>query len=70
MDLTTTIDTIRTEDKQPMVFLLANGEIWMQSSARSLRFHEGDTVRIKNATLGGYFMKADNGTNTRVKRIQ
>ncbi len=70
VDLTTTIRAIRTGDKQKMVFLLDNEEIWMQSSPRLLPFEEGDTVNIKNALLGGYFMRSTKGVSTRVKRIR
>lgn len=70
VDLTTTISAIRRGDKQKMVFLLANEQIWMQSSPRPLPFQEGDTVTIENASLGGYFMRTPQGTATRVRRIK
>ncbi|MCZ6854487.1 MAG: hypothetical protein O7G86_11270 [Gammaproteobacteria bacterium] len=70
VNLTTTIKAVRTGDKQKMVFLLANDEIWMQSTPRPLRFAEGDMVRIKSARLGGYFMHSESGTSTRVRRIR
>lgn len=70
VDLTTKISAIRRGDKQKMVFLLANEQIWMQSSPRPLPFQEGDTVTIENATFGGYFMRTPQGTATRVRRIK
>ena len=70
IDLTATIRHVRRGDKQRMVFLLDNEQIWMQSTPRSLPFKEGDEVTIKNAFFGGYFMRSDKGTGTRVKRIR
>lgn len=70
VDLTTVIRAVRAGEKQKMVFLLENGEIWMQSSPRPLPFREGDTVTIKNAMLGGYFMRSTAGVSTRVQKIQ
>ncbi len=70
VNLTATIRTIRRGDKQKMVFLLGNDEIWMQAIARQLPFHEGDNVTIKNGFMGGYFMKSESGTSTRVSRIK
>ena len=70
MNLTGTIVAIRRGDKQKMVFLLDNDQIWMQSNPRPLPFHEGDTVSIENATMGGYFMRSTRGMGTRVRRIR
>ena len=70
VDLTTTIVAVRRGEKQKMVFQLENEQIWMQSTPRPLPFEEGDTVSIKNATLGGYFMRSTKGTSTRVQRIR
>jgi hypothetical protein len=70
VNLTSTIVAIRNGDKQKMVFLLENDEVWMQAAPRRLPFQEGDTVTIRNATLGGYFMRSPRGTGTRVQRIR
>jgi len=69
VNFSSTIIAIQQGDKQKMVFLLENDEIWIQSSPRPLPFREGDTVTIENATVGGYFMRTPKGTATRVKRI-
>jgi len=70
VNLSSTIQAIRAGEKQKMVFLLDNEQIWMQSSPRSLPFETGDRITIKNALLGGYYMHSEKGTSTRVQRIQ
>jgi hypothetical protein len=64
------IRAIRRGDKQKMVFMLDNEEIWLQVEPRDLPFREGDTVTIKSGFFGGYFMRNDRGTSTRVSRIK
>ena len=70
LNLTSTIAAIRAGEKQKMVFRLENAQIWIQATPRPLPFREGDTVTIKNAFFGGYFMRSEKGTSTRVQRIQ
>lgn len=65
-----TITAIRRRESQSMVFLLANEQIWLQDSQRSLPFRVGDAVTITNGTIGGYFLTSDSGTKTRVRRIK
>jgi hypothetical protein len=68
--LKTSIKAIYRRDNQPMAFLLANEQIWLQDSDRQLPFRVGDVVTIKNGTFGGYFLTAEGGTKTRVRRIK
>ena len=70
IDFTTTIAAIRAEDQKKMVFRLENGQIWIQTSPRTMDFSEGDTVTIKSARMGGFIMRNQAGTSTRVNRIQ
>jgi hypothetical protein len=70
IDLTTTIEAIHAGEKQKMVFLLANDQVWIQATPRPLPFEVGDTVSVRNATLGGYFMRSEKGTSTRVQRVR
>ncbi len=70
LDLDTEIAAIRRGNQQRMVFRLANNEIWMQNSPRELPFKTGDKVNIKNGKVGGYIMRSESGTSTRVKRIE
>jgi hypothetical protein len=53
-----------------MVFLLANDQVWIQATPRPLPFEVGETVSVRNATLGGYFMRSEKGTSTRVQRVR
>ena len=64
------IAAVRSGGQQRMVFRLANDQIWMQSSPRDLPFSVGDNVNIKNARMGGYIMRSESGTSTRVQRIE
>lgn len=59
------VDLLKRE-KQRMAFQLDNGQIWIQSSARSLTIKKGDEVTIRSATGGGYIMRTENGASTRV----
>jgi len=70
LDIDTEIAALRSGNQQRMVFRLANGQIWMQSSPRELPFSIGDKVNIKNARMGGYILRSESGTSTRVQRIE
>jgi hypothetical protein len=70
VNFSSTITAILAGDKQKMVFQLENGQVWLQSSPRRLPFKEGDVVTVKNALLGGYFMRSKKGVSTRVQRIR
>ena len=70
IDLDSQIVAVRSGDQQRMVFRLANGQIWMQNSPRNLPIKSGDQVNIKSGFLGGYMLRTENGTATRVRRIQ
>ena len=69
LDLQSRVKTVQQRDKQEMVFLLENDQIWMQVSPRNLPIRAGDSVTIKSTRFGGYMMATENGTSTRVKRI-
>lgn len=64
------VKALRARDKQRMVFLLENGEVWMQSAPRNLPIKEGDDVTIKSGLMGGYIMRTGKGVSTRVNRIK
>ena len=66
----TKIAAIRSGGQQRMVFRLENGQIWMQSSPRNLPFAVGNKVAIKSGRIGGYIMRSESGTSTRVKIIE
>ena len=66
----TEIAAIRAGSNQRMVFRLTNGQIWMQSSPRSLPFKEGDSVVIKTGVIGGYIMRSTSGVSSRVTLVK
>ncbi|MGK0225063.1 MAG: hypothetical protein ACI9ON_004323 [Limisphaerales bacterium] len=70
LDFTAEVKAVRDEGQQRMVFLLDNEQIWMQSSPRLLPIKKGDSVRVKSGKIGGYIMRNQNGTSTRVNRIK
>ena len=69
-ELKTEIAAIRAGSNQRMVFRLTNGQIWMQSTPRSLPFKKGDSVVIKTGIIGGYIMRSTNGISSRVTLIK
>lgn len=65
-----TISAVKDEQQKKMVFRLENGQIWLQTAPRSLPIKAGDEVTIKSAIMGGYMLRNENGTSTRVRRIK
>jgi hypothetical protein len=70
IDFTSTIEAIKAESQKKMVFRLANGQIWLQSTPRELPFSEGDVITVKSGKLGGFVLRNEQGTSTRVTRIK
>lgn len=70
LDLASTIKAVRRPDKQKMVFLLENDQVWLQDSPRPLPIREGQQVTIKSGRLGGHILTAENGASTRVRRVK
>ena len=70
VNISSRLMAIRDKGQQKMVFRLENDQIWMQNSARSLPFHEGDKVSIKSGTMGGYILSNGSGLSTRVRQIK
>lgn len=50
-----------------MVFVLANGDTWIQRRARRVRIHVGDEVRTKPERLGGSLIVSSEGVSTWVR---
>ncbi len=69
-DVESRIKELKAGNSQKMVFLLENNDIWLQDSPRTLPFRVGDTVKVKKGLLGGYTMRSESGTATRVHRIR
>lgn len=70
LNISSRLKSVRDSEKQKMVFLLENDQIWIQDSPRSLPFTEGQDVTIKSGTIGGYSMSNAEGVSTRVRRIK
>ena len=68
--ITSRLKSVRDADKQKMIFLLENDQIWLQDSPRSLPFSKGQEVTIKSGTIGGYLLSNEAGVSTRVRRIK
>ncbi len=64
------IKKIRSREKQRMVFLLENDQIWIQTEPRPQPFREGEEVSIKTGLMGGFNMRSKSGAYSRVRRIQ
>ena len=68
-EIVSAIRAVRSRDKQKMVFLLDNGQMWIQTSPRTLPIREGDRVSIKSGLAGGFMLRTQKGVATRVTRI-
>ena len=64
------IKKIRSREKQRMVFLFENDQIWIQIEPRPQPFREGEQVSIKAGLMGGFSMRSESGAYTRIRRIQ
>ena len=64
------IKKIRSREKQRMVFLLENDQVWIQTEPRPQPFREGEEVSIKTGLMGGFNMRSKSGAYSRVRRIQ
>ncbi len=69
INVSSTIKELVKRDRKKMVFLLENGQIWLQTSPRILPIRVGDEVTVKNAFIGGYILRTKGGASTRVQRI-
>ena len=64
------IKKIRSREKQRMVFLLNNDQIWIQIEPRFQPFTEGEQVYIQANFTGGFNMSSESGAFTQIRRIQ
>ena len=70
IEVTSTIKEVIDKDRKKMVFLLDNDQIWLQTSPRNLPIRQDDKVTIKSGVIGGYILRNEKGTSTRVERIR
>jgi hypothetical protein len=53
------------------VFELDNGQVWEQPEKKSSLFiKEGENIRITSGAMGSFFLTADSGATTRVRRVR
>ena len=53
-----------------LVFTLDNNQVWVQADADTrFSFKVGDEVRIEHGAMGSFWLAANKGRKTRVKRI-
>ena len=70
VEIESIIKALRRKDRQEIVFLLENGQIWIQDVFRFMTVDQGDAVSIRRLRMGGYLMTTEGGASTRVKRIK
>ena len=68
--ITSRVVAVRQRDKQKMVFLLENDQIWIQVSPRDVPIEEGDMVTVSSTLMGGHMLRTAHGVTTRVNRIR
>lgn len=54
--------------QQRMVFVLENGQVWIQTAPRPLSVAIGDAVSVRGTLLGGHLLRTETGATTRVRR--
>lgn len=68
--ITSRIVAVRARDKQKMVFLLENDQIWIQANPRDVPIEEGELVTVSSTLTGGHMLRTEHGVSTRVNRIR
>jgi len=64
------ITAVRQASGGVVVFTLDNNQVWVQAAADSrFSFDVGDDVRIEHGAMGSFWLAANKGRKTRVKRI-
>ena len=70
IEITSSIKALHKQDKQKMIFMLENGETWIQSSPRPVPVRAGDKVTIKSGIVRGFILRTENGVSTRVVPVK
>ena len=69
-EIQSTIAALRRKDRQELIFLLENDQIWIQDVHRNMTAEVGDRVTIRRGRMGGYILTVDGGASSRVVRIK
>jgi hypothetical protein len=67
--LSTTLTKFDRANDGSLVFVLANGQRWMQISGSDPMIKKGDAVTIKRAALGSFQMIMPSGRSAKVRRV-
>jgi hypothetical protein len=67
--LSTTLTKFDRANDGSLIFVLANGQRWMQISGTDPMLKKGDTVTIKRAALGSFQMIMPTGRSAKVRRV-
>jgi hypothetical protein len=66
--------TVTNVTKRPygeLMFELDNGQVWQQPEKKTnFEIKAGEHVRVTKGALGSFFLVADSGASTRVKRVR
>jgi len=70
-ELRAAIVKIRTKAYGERVFELDNGQVWEELEKKyALSIKAGEQVHIKQGAIGSFFLLADSGATTRVRRVR
>jgi hypothetical protein len=70
-ELHAAVTGIKTKPYGELILELDNGQVWEQTEKQStFLIKEGEKVRIRKRALGSYFLTADSGATTRVRRTR
>jgi hypothetical protein len=67
--LSTTLTKFDRANDGSLIFVLANGQRWMQISGTDPLLKKGDAVTIKRAALGSFQMIMPSGRSAKVRRV-
>ena len=64
------VTDVQKSAAKKLTVILDNGQIWRQLDSQPLRLKSGETVIIRKASLGSFFMEKKSGSRSiRVKRV-
>jgi hypothetical protein len=70
-ELRAAVAKVKTKPYGELVLELDNGQIWEQPERKSgFSIKEGENIRITQGAMGSYFVIADSGATSRVRRVR
>jgi hypothetical protein len=70
-ELRAAVTKVRTKAYGEVVLELDNGQIWEQPERKSgFSIKEGENIRITQGAMGSYFLQADSGATSRIRRVR